>query len=701
MTTTEMVRQMAHLKQIQISDNSCKAIIIDTLLEAASPITKEDISKEILALFHVLVSSDRLEQILSALITEHIIIVDENEYAQIEPTHRASFISARQSESALRNKAIESWISFVRSSTEVSEDMENALAQSLPVFLRTLFVRHGVKSYEMLSSISDDYSVDIKKIADEVAKQNSIYQNEVRQFLPTVFQCLQDNDVNEYLIHSIKKAVGYISEVISDESLEYLSSGLNELTLYLDTNILYRLLHIQGDERYESIKETIDFCKKNNVKLKISAVTKREFSARLDYDAKVLQNNPVRTDLVRAGYKYRTAENYVSTFWTQTQRSGVSVDDFIQYFKNFDVLLEEEGIEVEEIEVDEEALLVNAKAIYEKLSLRDAHYGKNDTTLWHDAYSMAYVRKMQKVDAKNAIDTGCLFLTTDQSIIAMQREDTDFQNQPIVVLAPSQLLQMFGFTKPDCGYEETFIKFFASSSLGVSFSYNNDDIQEILSRISHYQGVSVTIAERILARELLDDRYLRSTSEEDREEIIFQRVSEEILSELKLTKEQVERLQVDGEKQAQELKEANELIKQNEERFHSEIEYLKDQVTTAERRKNEEVTARKQAEKKMTRADEKSTAQEDFYIEGKMKKWRTNRIMVFWIGLILSVGVIALSIYFCIVLNSGYLGLLGLLVPTGACMKLGAKAFSFTERSKARDEALKEYRLEIDKRAKE
>ena len=45
MNTIEKVRQMAHLKQKQISDNSCKAIIIDTLLEATSPLTKEELSK--------------------------------------------------------------------------------------------------------------------------------------------------------------------------------------------------------------------------------------------------------------------------------------------------------------------------------------------------------------------------------------------------------------------------------------------------------------------------------------------------------------------------------------------------------------------------------------------------------------------------------------------------------------------------------
>lgn len=152
---------------------------------------------------------------------------------------------------------------------------------------------------------------------------------------------------------------------------------------------------------------------------------------------------------------------------------------------------------------------------------------------------------MQKADARNAIDTQCLFLTTDHALTAFQREDHDAKEKPPVVITPSQLLQMFAFSKADSGYEETFIKFFASSSVGVSFEYNNNDIQEILSRIGHYNGVSPEVAERILARQIVQSRYTSATDDEEKEEIIYKTVSEELLKELDLTKEQVAALELE------------------------------------------------------------------------------------------------------------------------------------------------------------
>lgn len=695
MNTSEKVKQMAHLHQKQISDSSCKAIIIDTLLETVSPLTKEELSKEVLSLFHVLISRERLEGILTALSTENIILIDQNNYISIEPFHRASFITKQQKEISLRTSAISKWISHLRSSNDIPIELDRHLSNALPIFLRTLFVKHGVKSYELLSQIDDDYDVDIKQIANELARQHDLqYENEIRQLLPTVFYYLDDTDILEYLIHGIKKAVGYISEVISPESLSYLTSSLSNLVLYLDTNILYRLLHLQGDARYESIKETLTFCKQNHIKLRISAETKKEFSTRINYDAQVLKKYPAKVDLTRVGYKYRTSDNYVSTFWIQSQASGISINDYIQFYNNFDILLAAEGIEVEDNVSDEPALIEKAKTIFGKLSSRDSKHEKNTASLWHDAYNLAYVQKMQKIDAKNAIDTGCLFLTTDHSITSLQRTDYDFTNQQVITIAPSQLLQMFGFTKPDCDYEETFVKFFSSSSLGSSFDYTNDDIQEILSRISHYQGVNCSVAEKILARELLNSRYHDAKSDEDKETIIFNTVSEELLNELEVTKEEVEQLKSNDKKRKSELNETRKIIEENKKQYDKEIERLNNLVNDSNNKKDNEVTARKLAEEKSANEERKNKAQEEYYIEGQMKKWRCWRRLCFVIGLLTSLGLVA---YFLVMHKENW-NMLGLLAVTVPLTGYGSKAFSASARIKQEQAIKDEYEKMIAKK---
>lgn len=455
---------MAHLRQNQISDSSCKTIIIDTLLEAVRPLTQAELSYEITSLFHILVSNERLTQQIQVLSQNGVVLFDEENHIFISPAKQADFIIARLQENNLREEATMLWLDNIRDHQEVTAELEKNLSQALPIFLRSLFIKHGVLSYELLTSTSDSSDFDLKEIAHNVALRfEEAYQPEIESLLPTIFRVLHYGKVVEYLKHNIEKAVGYISEVISDESFAKITDELKNLTVYLDTNIVYRLLNLQGESRYESIKETLNFFHKYGVKLKISALTQKELTSRLKYDSTVLVQFPIKTDLAQAGYRYRTSDNYVSTYWLKAKTSKISVEDFIEYYRNFDILLDAEQIEIEEVEVDEETLIERARHFFEKLSLRDPLHEKSDAVLWHDAYNFAYVQKMQKVDAKNAIDTRCLFLTTDQALTSFQREDHEVKEAAPVVIAPSQLLQMFAFSTADSDYEETFIKFFASS----------------------------------------------------------------------------------------------------------------------------------------------------------------------------------------------------------------------------------------------
>ena len=700
MSTMMKVKQMSHLRQKQISDNSCKAIIIDTLLEAIQPLSKSELSDEITSIFHVLVSPQRLNQFIDLLAKDGVILFDSEDHISIEPTQKAEFIIARLAEDSLRKQATLIWIDYIRTFQDISDELNECLSQALPIFLRSLFVRHGVSSYELLSSTNERISFDLKEISYTVSQQfkESIRQD-VEDLLPTIFQVSNEAKIVEYLKHSIDKAIGYISEVISDENMEHLTEELRNLTVYLDTNTVYRLLNLQGTSRYEAVKETLDFCRSNGVKLKISALTKKELSSRLRYDAKVLIQFPIPANLAQAGYRYRTSDNYVSTYWARAKTSKLSVEDYIEYYKNFDVLLEAEQIETEEIEVDEEALIEKARYYFGKMSLRDPLHEKSDYGLWHDAYNFAYIQKMQKADAKNAVDTRCLFLTTDQSLMSFQREDHEVKDLPPIVIAPSQLLQMFAFSRVDGGYEETFIKFFASSSLGITFKYNNNDIQEILSRVSHYRGVDEKIAEKILARQLVNSRYLNASTDEEKEEIIYNSISEELLQELNLTRGQITALESEKTQLDSDCKAALELLTENEEQFSKERQKLKDAADKAKRNWEEEAYARLQAEESVRNTQKYSNAQEELYVKEELQRWEKSHRSIFFLGLFLTGIVIVLSIFLWQHFDdSGCLSLLGLLTVTVIAMTIGGKVFSTSEKSEAEKQIREDYHKKLKER---
>ena len=201
---------MAHLKQKQISDSSCKAIIIDTLLEAVRPLTQKELSHEITSLFHILVSAERLTQQIQALSEEGVILLDEENYIRINPSKQPDFIIARLQETSLKKEATILWLDDVRTYHEVSAELDKSLSQALPIFLRSLFVKHGVSSYELLTSTSDSSTFDLKEIAHNVALQfDEAYQSEIESLLPSIFQAVKAyifHDIRIYKRHQAKNA---------------------------------------------------------------------------------------------------------------------------------------------------------------------------------------------------------------------------------------------------------------------------------------------------------------------------------------------------------------------------------------------------------------------------------------------------------------------------------------------------------------
>ena len=680
------VSEMAHLNEKTISDQSCKAIIIDTIMVATQPFTKEQLSCEIENTFQVIMIQSRLKAIIEDLVYTNTLQIDADGILRLNPIEEARIKQVRQDVLNLQALACTHWVAKVSESTECSQKLKDELAMALPIYLRSVFVRHGVTSYILLSSKENVSDFNIDEIAKTVSLAFSEENQEnIARCLPTVFSCLDDGIITEYVRYNINIAVGYISEVISQDTADQLSASLKGLVLYLDTNTIYRFLNLQGRERYEAVKETIDFCKDAGVSIRVSAVTQKELSNRLKFDSKVLRDHPNTTNLERLGYKYRTSENFVSTYWKKHMETGISVQDYINYYANYDPLLESEGILLEKQQVEDEQLLQRAREIFSKLSLRDPEFKKGDYSLWHDAYNMAYVQKMQRLDAKSALDTGCLFLTTDHSLTCLQQEDHELKEMPPVSISPSQILQIYSFSRPGMGYEETFVKFFHSSSMGRSFLYDNNDIHEIMSRISHYKTVNVAVAEKILSNLLLESKYKNAQTDGEREEVVYKEISDELTVGYAEAKARAEKLRQENISLSQEKSRALQELQDSMEKFSKDLSLLQQEKEEAEYNQTIEAERRKKAEDEKNALESELaevrrhvSAKRNGYADKKWNTWRRKHLVMFWGGL-LGTGAILILTYYCVhgnPPNLSWLGLLTLLTITIPMVGFGHKIFS-------------------------
>jgi len=374
----------------QAGDNmkftAIKSIIIDALFYANTPLTRDSLFKQIESLFGVLIHSKQFLNSIDCLIDEKVVIENSLEQLLLSDFIYAEMQAKMLEENSCRNKAISEWAEKNNISLTENSDEIFALVDK---FVRSVFIRHGAISYSLITGRQSFEHFAIEEIEKEIlASCDSIIVESVRDNLSKILSYPFSENTLHYLRNNAKKATSYLSSIMPREYVTSLEERLKNLSLYLDTNVVYRLLGLQGDERFITVDNVIKFCLERGVNIRVSAETYKELSKTIAKDAQIILNYPTRSSLAAAGYRLRSADNYVSVFWNETAKTGVLARDFNEIYRNADLLLKAKGIDVETVLVDTDSLIETAKSNYDKLSRTE---GKKDATydvIWHDAYNI-------------------------------------------------------------------------------------------------------------------------------------------------------------------------------------------------------------------------------------------------------------------------------------------------------------------------
>ena len=286
------------------------------------------------------------------------------------------------------------------------------------------------------------------------------------------------------------------------------------------------------------------------------------------FDAKILNDHPIRTDLAKYGYTFRTEDNYISSYWRKAAKSNISTRDYNESFADPSIIISQQhGIVIEKESDMTEEFLTLVREFFTKIRTLTKDEEKSDSATWHDAHCLATVSMSQMPHVASAIESKCLFLTTDRQIIDLQMADHELKTRIPLALTPSQLMQLFSFSTSSGDYTEVFVTLFSSVSIRKqNLQYDNVIIQEILSRISHYEYYKPEVAERILENQLLKGGYNPNADDLEKEETIYKAISEELLNSLEKKRDDNIRL-CENKSDLEET-----LLQKNKENYRLEVE---------------------------------------------------------------------------------------------------------------------------------
>lgn len=377
----------------------------------------------------------------------------------------------------------------------------------------------------------------------------------------------------------------------------YLASLRNKI-FYLDNNILYRALGINGETRKQRTIVFLKKCIESGQKLIISKYSKKEFIDTIDHHINQLKKLPFGKINPTLFSKYCNSPSFYEFYhkW-RNGRMTYGFDSFHAFvLSEYDSLLKLFKIDEDyKIPYDEGKSEIIVKIDTYKNEIQSIKLNGFEQSHRIDAQNCLLIEKKRNENNKNIQDTKCYLITTDQKL--KKWDDGHSINQSITLL-PSHwmglLLKYFSRTDDDFKSFVSFLRLKQHEDL-----IDEQNLQIILSGISEITEDfkrQDTVMERMVEQKfsgIIDNKYPTNTREEAKKfakEIIEDELDKTIFShhdELKnlteIHESEKEQLRIENKKQIDELyaKEQSERLKDQYSTVCNEIKRINKLKTNA------------------------------------------------------------------------------------------------------------------------
>ncbi|HOL22080.1 MAG TPA: hypothetical protein PLQ41_04400 [bacterium] len=333
--------------------------------------------------------------------------------------------------------------------------------------------------------------------------------------------------------------------------------GLKNKKLYLDTNIIYRALGINGAERKERTRSFLKKCYEVGQELRISKYTDIEFQESIDFYIKQISKYSINGKVHPSVYEHYAGGYDIYLYYYEWKSRQINNNlelfrahiksQYEQFKKEFNVFIDYKS------QLDENN--PKMREIINQYSESMEKYKLKSVNNIYDAKNIALIREKRIKKSKNFykfLDTPYYFISTDQKLRDWNYENLS-EEVPIIIL-PSQwfniLLRYVSRTNDDF---RSFVSF-----LNMKQNYptiDSDKLHIILSGIGEI--TEIIEQQEYFAKVLIEDK-INDIILEENDDIVYEKTKEYVKSTLD---KELERVVKELENTKQELSSACEQIK--------------------------------------------------------------------------------------------------------------------------------------------
>ncbi|MBC8753981.1 hypothetical protein H2O64_04815 [Kordia sp. YSTF-M3] len=396
----------------------------------------------------------------------------------------------------LEIKENESYFKLLPKRLEVlsAREQQNSIFPHIERFKDSIY--EGVLSTDKIDEIIHNYLYQLLNKNISVFQKIAKPTNQPQDLFidPTLFTLEEREAINEFLewndVNKNKSIFALISYSLeyavitnNQESSAVFLNSIKHKVFFLDNNVLYRAIGLNGENRQNRIITFLNKCKSAGQEFKISKYSEKEFRNTIKHNVKLLQKVPFKKINPDLFSKYSLNPNIYEYYhkW-KSNRMTYGFDLFITHIlSQLDNFKKKFNVEtLYKIPFDEQG-----KEDVKKVQEYQAEIGSikkygYEESHFYDAINIYLIEKLRGQNNNSITDTKFFFVSTDQKLRGW---DFSRNNKQPIALIPSQwmaiLLKYFSRTENDYSSFISFLKLKTNKPI-----INEDNLQTILAGIS-------------------------------------------------------------------------------------------------------------------------------------------------------------------------------------------------------------------------
>lgn len=320
----------------------------------------------------------------------------------------------------------------------------------------------NINSYKVLLSMSDNSNFTDSELSISLNDFSDVEREFVYEFIEW-----NNYEKNTALSNIVLCCLEYCLLVSGDKPNSLISKKIRNHEIFIDTNIIFRALGINGLSRKNVIDAFLRKCNQSKIKIFISRITKKEFWDTIDHHISQIKAFP-RGKVFKGAYESLSDYNLYSFYdeWREKHENLSLVyfkmyiqslyTDFINKYK-----IHDEEFSLEDMLNTPEFMFARDNYTLDilkiKKELKPIYISEDSSTLHYDNHDASMVRYIELYRNQHTEERNVFFVSSDKSLRYwdMTREGHKYP----VVIYPSQLfLVLVKF----CGRSENDMESFVS-----------------------------------------------------------------------------------------------------------------------------------------------------------------------------------------------------------------------------------------------